>query len=131
MDGEAAPGGVGFIAGGGEMGALVRAHDWAATPLGPVDRWPQSLRAVVGLILASPLAMVVLWGADLTQVYNDGYARICAAKHPGALGQATRECWPEVWHFNAPIYESVFRGEAQSFEVRKLSILRHGVSEDA
>jgi hypothetical protein len=51
----------------------------------------------VELVLASPLAMVVLWGADLIQIYNDAYASICATKHPAALGQPTQECWPEVW----------------------------------
>ena len=33
-----------LFAGGGEIGELMRAIDWAATPLGPVDGWPQSLR---------------------------------------------------------------------------------------
>jgi two-component sensor histidine kinase/PAS domain-containing protein len=75
--------------------------------------------------------MIVLWGTDLIQIYNDAYARICVDKHPAALGQPTRECWPEVWQFNAPIYDAVFRGEACSFEAQKLSIMRHGISEDA
>jgi len=30
-----------WIAGGGEMGALVRSLDWSKTPLGPLDSWPQ------------------------------------------------------------------------------------------
>jgi hypothetical protein len=40
-----------FLAGGGEMGALMRAHDWAATPLGAPETWPQSLRTSVRLLL--------------------------------------------------------------------------------
>ena len=28
-------------AGGGEMAARIRAHDWAATPLGSIASWPQ------------------------------------------------------------------------------------------
>jgi len=36
------------LVGGGEMGERMRALDWAATPLGPVGSWPQSLRSVVG-----------------------------------------------------------------------------------
>ena len=31
-----------FLAGGGEVGALVAARDWSATPLGPIERWPPS-----------------------------------------------------------------------------------------
>ena len=32
-------------AAGGIVGALMRVHDWASTPFGPMDEWPQSLRA--------------------------------------------------------------------------------------
>src|SRR5438105_14324355 len=61
-------------AGGGALGALIRTHDWAATPLGPVENWPPALRTVVDLVVHSPLPMTVLWGPDQVQVYNDSYA---------------------------------------------------------
>ncbi|MDQ2764209.1 MAG: PAS domain-containing protein [Pseudomonadota bacterium] len=113
------------------MGALVRSHDWSATPLGPVESWPLSLKTAVGVIIASPLPMIVLWGPNLVQIYNDGYRLITGAKHPAGLGQPTRECWPEVWNFNEPIYDAVVQGEARSFKQQLLVIERHGVSEDA
>ena len=31
-----------FLLGGGEMGALMRSHDWMKTPLGTPHEWPQS-----------------------------------------------------------------------------------------
>ena len=120
-----------FPAGGGATGALVRALDWSLTPLGPIDGWPPSLRSVVSLVLGSPLAMLVLWGPDLVQIYNDAYAVICGPRHPRALGQPTRDCWPELWAFNAPIYEAVLRGETRSFTDQPVGIERHGHSEDA
>jgi PAS domain S-box-containing protein len=115
-----------MIYGGGEMGALTREHDWGATPLGLSANWPQSLKSTVSLILGSPLPMIALWGPELVQLYNDGYARICGARHPKALGQRTRDCWPEVWAFNAPIYEAVQRGEVRSFARQELSLVRYG-----
>jgi hypothetical protein len=42
-----------FLAGGGEMGRLIRSMDWSQTPLGPIGNWPQSLRTAVSLCLAS------------------------------------------------------------------------------
>jgi hypothetical protein len=33
------------FAGGGDMGARMRAFDWSTTDLGSVDQWPLSLRA--------------------------------------------------------------------------------------
>ena len=78
-----------------EMHLLVSAQDWSASAIGPFESWPQSLRTTVDLILGSPLAMIVLWGPDLVQIYNDAYAVIAGARHPRALGQPTHECWPE------------------------------------
>lgn len=113
------------------MRALVERHDWGATPLGPRASWPQSLGTLVETVLDAPTAMIVLWGPDLVQIYNDAYRVVMAAKHPGGLGQPTRECWPEVWDFNAPIYEAVLRGEARAFADQRLTIERHGAPEEA
>jgi PAS domain S-box-containing protein len=118
-------------ANGGENGELIRARDWSTTELGCIDSWPQSLKSVVDLVLASPVAMIVLWGPQLVQLYNDAYGVIAGHRHPQALGQPTRECWPEVWTFNAPIYEAVWRGEVRSFQSQLLSIERQGVAQDA
>src|SRR5437764_782522 len=38
------------LAGGNEMGELMRAYDWASSPLGPVHSWPQSLRAALSIL---------------------------------------------------------------------------------
>ena len=114
-----------------DMVALIASRQWDDGPLGHAADWPQSLKTIVDVILHSPLAMVVLWGPDLIQIYNAGYAEICAAKHPAALGQPNRDCWPEVWAFNAPIFEAVRRGEVRSFERQLLTIARSGQMEDA
>ena len=74
-----------FLAGGGKTGALLRANDWADSPLGPPESWPQSLRTVVGLLLQSRFPMFVAWGQELGFLYNDSYAEILGTKHPHAL----------------------------------------------
>lgn len=113
------------------MAALVRIHDWAATPLGPIERWPQSLRTTVDLVLAGGFPMAALWGPDLVQIYNDAYRALMGVKHPAGLGQPTRDCWPEVWHINEPIYTQVLAGETLVSEDALYSITRSGVLEDA
>ena len=118
--------------GKGEMAVRMRATDWAKTPLGPAEGWPQSLRTAVGIVLASAFPMIVLWGDDLVQLYNDGYRDLMGVKHPAGLGQPTRACWPEVWDFNAPIYAGVCgRGETFQFDDQLLVIARHGAQEEA
>ena len=80
------------LAGGGEMGVLMRAMDWSRTKLGPVETWPQSLRTAVRIILSSRYAMFVWWGHDLVNLYNDPTA-IPGQEASGALGQSAREVW--------------------------------------
>ncbi|PZP47883.1 MAG: hypothetical protein DI601_02425 [Azospirillum brasilense] len=117
--------------GASEMARRIRAHDWAATPLGPLVGWPEALRTVVDLVVATGFPSVVLWGEDLIQVYNDGYRDLMGTKHPAGLGQPTSSCWPEVWDINRPIYERVWAGETLSFEDRLYPITRNGGPEDA
>ena len=112
------------------MAERIAAHDWSATPLGARDAWAPHLRATVDLMLAHGFPMIVLWGEELVQLYNDGYAGILADKHPAGLGQATRTCWPEVWHINGPIYARVWQGETVTYEDRLYPLARQGVLED-
>src|SRR5690348_11443200 len=100
---------------GGEMGERIRSFDWSATPVGPVERWPESLKTAVRICLGSRYPIVMWWGkAELTQFYNNGYIPILGAtKHPGWLGKSGRECWQEIWQVVGPMVESVFTtGEA-------------------
>jgi hypothetical protein len=59
------------LAGGGEMGALMRSFDWSKTRLGPVAHWPQSLRTAVSIMLDSAFGMVVAWGPEFVFLYNE------------------------------------------------------------
>jgi signal transduction histidine kinase len=116
--------------GGGELGALCRAYDWASTPLGSVEEWPQSLRTAAQITVAAGLPSIVLWGRELIQIYNDAYARLIRAKHPAALGHRNRDIWPEVWSLNEPIFERVFAGETVTQEDALYPLERTGAAED-
>ncbi|MFP5228791.1 MAG: ATP-binding protein [Acidobacteriota bacterium] len=122
----------GLFTGGGELGALMRQFDWSTTPLGPIEKWPQSLRAVVRIVLTSRYAMWMGWGPDLTFLYNDTYARMTLGKkHPWALGQPAREVWREIWSDLSPRIETVFRtGTATWDEALLLFLERSGYREE-
>ena len=77
-----------FLTGGGSVGAQMRSHDWSASPLGPPETWPQSLRTVVGLLLQSRFPMFVAWGKELGVLYNDPYAEILRRETPERVGEA-------------------------------------------
>src|SRR4051794_18365622 len=76
-----------FVAGGGEMGERIRAFDWAKTPLGPLETWPQSLRTCIRIMLTSRQPIWIGWGPQLIKLYNDPYKAIAGGKHPRALGR--------------------------------------------
>jgi PAS domain S-box-containing protein len=119
-----------FLAGGGEMGALMRATDWSKTPLGPPASWPQSLRTAVSIMLESRFAMVVAWGPEFRFFYNDRYKPILGAKHPAALGSPGGEIFPEVWKVVGPEFERVRRGESFAVDDWLLPLDRNGYLEN-
>ncbi len=129
---EAAAAPEGCIAGGGEMGALIRAMDWSKTGLGPVSAWPQSLRTSVSTCLNSRFPILLWWGPKLVMLYNDAYRGILGTvKHPMAMGTPGRDVWPEVWHIIGPMLEGVLAtGEATWSENQLLLLERHGFAEE-
>ena len=124
--------GAGFLAGGGEMGALMRGHEWAATPVGQPKTWPQTLKATVRLMLTSRHPMFIWWGAELTCFYNDAYSvAIGPDRHPSALGRPGREVWAEIWDVIGPEIELVMSGQGATWHERQLiPITRGGARED-
>jgi PAS domain S-box-containing protein len=117
-----------FLAGGGEMGALTRAHDWSATAIGPPDAWPQSLRTAVRILLNTNHPMFIWWGPELIQFYNDAYRQTMGPeRHPSALGQRGRECWAEIWPIIGPQIEQVMSGGGATWHENQLiPVTRHG-----
>lgn len=99
------------LAGGGAMGASMRAVDWDRTPLGPVASWPQSLRTALSMMLDAPLAMAIAWGPEFRWFYNDRYQPILGARHPHALGTPGAEIFPETWDAIGPELARVVCGQ--------------------
>jgi PAS domain S-box-containing protein len=120
------------IIGEGEMADLIRGFDWNNSPLGAVATWSDTLVTTVNLMLASRHPMFLWWGPDLIQFYNDGYRpSIRADKHPSAVGQRGRECWPEIWHIIGPQIEAVMsRGDSTWNTNQLVPINRNGKLEE-
>jgi PAS domain S-box-containing protein len=120
------------LAGGGEMGRLMRAQNWQDSSFGPKEYWPQSLRTAVSICLASRFPIILFWGQELRQFYNDAYRPILGqTKHPDALGQRAQDCWPEVWDVIGPMLHGVLiTGEATWSENQLLLLDRNGYVEE-
>jgi hypothetical protein len=99
-----------WLAGGGQLGELIRAKDWSQTPLGAVESWPQSLRTAVSMLLPSRAQIILFWGPDLVGLYNDAYAPVLGLKHPWALGRPAREPGPKSGRMSSgPMFEGVMQ----------------------
>ncbi|KFG67293.1 chemotaxis protein CheY [Microvirga sp. BSC39] len=118
--------------GAGEVRALARALDWSRTPLGPVSAWPQSLRSIVRTLLSSQYPMILTWGPEFTQVYNDAYSKLIGAGHPAALGNDIRVTLAASWDTLGPMIERVMAtGTANWTPALPLLMERAGYREEA
>jgi PAS domain S-box-containing protein len=110
--------------------ALIARIDWASSPLGAASTWPQSLRTAVDIVIHSPMPMLLLWGQQLTQIYNDGFALLAGSKHPHAFGQPTHLIWPELKDFTDPIYRAVLQGQVRTYSEQRFTLQREGRESD-
>ncbi|MBV7548369.1 PAS domain S-box protein [Pseudomonas sp. PDM26] len=110
--------------------ALIARIDWASSPLGAASTWPQSLRTAVDIVIHSPMPMLLLWGPQLTQIYNDGFALLSGSKHPHAFGQPTHLIWPELKDFTDPIYSAVLQGQVRTYSEQRFTLQREGRETD-
>ena len=122
-----------LFAGSGTMRELCRAFDWSATPLGAVAMWPQSLRAIVSMLMASRHPMLLFWGPRLTQIFNDGFRPSLgqSGRVEAALGAPGREHWTDAWPvIGLQIEQVLATGDATWHENALVPIERNGRLED-
>jgi signal transduction histidine kinase len=94
----------------GEVGALIGSRDWSQTRLGPLETWPSSLKTLIGVMLGSRFPMMLGWGPDLLEFYNDAYLPVLGVKHPASLGAPVSVVWSEIWNVVGPLMLSVLSG---------------------
>jgi len=107
------------------MSQQVRQHDWARTPLGPIEHWPEALRISVDIILSSHFPCCLVWGPQRISIYNDGFVPILGNK-PAPLGRPFDDIWREAWNSIGPIAERTYQGQATFIEDYPVELDRHG-----
>lgn len=120
-----------LIDGMGEMARRIREHDWAATPLGSIEGWSETLIATVNLMLHSPFPTILSWGPEMVFLYNDAAIPTLAGKHPDALGKLYRDVFHEAWELVRDDLEACYlRGETPIRDNMFIPILLNGVVEE-
>ncbi|QPQ54616.1 PAS domain-containing protein [Allosphingosinicella flava] len=111
----------------GGMRERIRLFDWASTPLGPREAWPEPLRFAVNLCEHSSMPTAVYWGRELRLIYNDAWLPMAGDRHPWALGRPAREVWAEIWAEVGPQFDQVCdTGEGLSATEALIPLVRNG-----
>jgi len=110
------------------MGERIRSFPWAGSALDEPHAWPQALRTVVRILLTTGHPTLIMWGPDLTCLYNDTFSlSLGPEKHPTILGAPGRRAWEEVWPIVGAQIERVLRGEGSVWaENQCVPMIRHG-----
>ena len=120
-----------FLQAGGETAELIQKHNWAETPLGPPENWPQPLKTLVEVMLASMQPMFIAWGSGRTLLYNDAYTQILASKHPEAIGRDILDVWWDIRDDLFPIVEQARSGQPVHMDDICFYLERKGYREEA
>ena len=120
-----------FLSGGGEMGELIRSLDWSDNPLGDPGSWPDALKQTVSMMLKNSFPVLICWGPDFIQLYNDAFRPINGeSKHPQALGGSARDTYQEIWETIGPMFSEVMQGKTHGFPNFMVPLNRNGYTEN-
>jgi signal transduction histidine kinase len=123
---------IGDLFGASDMARLIIERDWADTPLGPIEQWPDALVGAVATILRSSFQLAIYWGPELILLYNDAERLPLGDLHPGALGQSARITLRDIWPEVGPMLEGVLAtGEPTWAEDAPLVFRRGAAPEEA
>lgn len=115
-----------------DVGRFARGIAWDHTPLDAPDTWPLALRHAVRLCFSTRFPVMIVWGPDLTLIYNDGYRDMLGTdKHPHAFGAPARIVWAEIWDDIGPLFDTVLTtGRATWSQNMPLVMNRSGFDEE-
>ena len=109
---------------------LLKSFGWASTVLGDSQVWPQSLKTSISICLSSKFPVMLLWGSEMIQIYNDAYKDMIGLKHPQAYGAKAKDVWGELWHEIGPMLNSVLKdGDSFLLENHPFTLNRKGYDE--
>jgi PAS domain-containing protein/DNA-binding CsgD family transcriptional regulator len=115
VDGQVNPGG------DDRIDAELRELDWSATPIGQPDGWPEALRVSLEIVLNTTQPMLIWWGDELTQFYNDGFRRIAKPLlRTAGLGASGKRYWREISSVLGADVEHVMAGKGSVSRERQL-----------
>ncbi|SKB61857.1 PAS domain-containing sensor histidine kinase [Luteibacter sp. 22Crub2.1] len=120
----------GFLPADSVTAEEIRAFDWAATPLGPVESWPAALRAMLATMFDMPQPMFISAEPGQLFFFNDPYRPMLGRRLTGAIGRRFDELWSDVWDDVRVHVERALEGHGSMHRDMPLRMTRHGFEEE-
>ncbi|HZG09784.1 MAG TPA: HWE histidine kinase domain-containing protein [Allosphingosinicella sp.] len=111
------------------VGERIRAFDWAGTPLGPMESWPEALRFALDMCLRSALPAALYVGETRLLLHNDAWTAMVGGE--AALGLPVASLPHSLWPVVRELADEVTRTGAGAFvRERPLILSRNGLEEE-
>ncbi|MCL8024924.1 SpoIIE family protein phosphatase [Nocardioides bruguierae] len=88
---------------------------WADGPLGEPATWPDTLVDSLSVVLGTRFPASLCWGPDLVLLYNESYAAMIGAAHPGALGRPYADTFSSAWDEVGPLVRHAAEGRGSTW----------------
>lgn len=99
-----------------ETAKLFCETNWGNTSLGPSEAWSPTLKTQALTVLSAKVPILMAWGPDMLQIYNDQYIGLLGKKHPHAFARSVNETWPEIRDFLNFQIQRILKGESFAAE---------------
>jgi CheY-like chemotaxis protein len=86
--------------------------DWSASRLGDPQQWPQALRLAADLMFNAPLPLLLVWGRDMTVLFNNAYGTLAGPAYGRVPGGSIPPVMPPPLAAGGEELERAWNGEA-------------------
>lgn len=109
----------------------IRNIDWASTPLGPMEQWPDDLTHMFTFLIHDNRPTALYWGEEKIVLYNSSHIPLVGKKHPDMLGKSLPQVWPEVKDILQVAMDTArYSGQAYVEEDAQFFLQRNGYNEE-
>lgn len=87
-------------------------YDWSASRLGDPQQWPQALRLAADVMFNTPLPLLLVWGRDMTVLFNDAYGALAGPAYGRVPGGSVPPVMPPPLAVAGDELQRAWSGEA-------------------
>jgi CheY-like chemotaxis protein len=95
--------------------------DWSTSRLGDPQQWPQALRLAADFMFNTPLPLLLVWGRDMTVLFNDAYGALAGPAYGRVPGGSVPPMMPPPLAVGGAELERAWDGEATCAADRDLA----------